>query len=235
MPNMMPCESHSYDVSPHEGLYRSEEESPEFIHGKDDSLFNRIFTIGDTISNTIGDTIGNTLGSGRANGGETMSIGQVHSMSIPEDWVKRGGLDSKAMSGLSEYHPAGHHDVKLNSFYRGMRIGADAAQAFKECLEQAPHLIEKGSEELHGLTEILGEKARNFNIGKAFTEVLNGKKVLVVEGSYKDAEHTTSQTRYIDSDGTGSAVQELSYTAPGALFKAYKAAAEGAIKSIIWK
>lgn len=166
---------------------------------------------------------------------EVMSTGQVGAMKLPDGWVKRDSVNLKANAGLVEYHPAGDNDVKLNSYYRGNRISEDGAKAFKDCLSSAAHAITKGSEELKSLAEVIGDSTGNFNISKASTEVLNGKKVLVVEGSHKDAEHTTSQTVYVDSDGTGSAIQEISYTAPGALFKAHLGAAEQAIKSIIWK
>lgn len=166
---------------------------------------------------------------------ESMSAGQIESMNIPDTWVKREPVNLKSGAGLVEYHPGDNNDVRLNSFYRGNRIGDDAAKAFKHCLNETPHHIAKGSEELKSLTEVLGDKANNFNIAKAFTDVLNGKKVLVVEGEYKNAEHTTSKTVYVDSDGTGSAVQELSYSAPGALYKAHLTEAEKSMKSIIWK
>lgn len=166
---------------------------------------------------------------------ESMSTGQINSMDVPTDWVKRDGVHLRAGAGLDEYHPAGNNDVRLNSFYRGQRISFDAAKAFKDCLSNAPHQIAKGSDELTSLSEVLNDRSRNFNVTQVYTEILNGKKVLIVEGAYKDAEHTTSKTIYVDSDGTGSAIQEISYTAPGALYKAHLPAAENALKSITWK
>jgi microcompartment protein CcmK/EutM len=156
-------------------------------------------------------------------------------MNVPEGWVKRDGVKLKANAGLVEYHPAGDNDVRLNSYFRGNRISDDGAKAFTDCLNGAVHAIAKGSEELKSLSEVIDDKSGNFNISSAFTEVLNGKKVLVVEGAYKDAEHTTSRSVYVDSDGTGSVVQEISYTAPGSIYKTHLPAAEKALKSIKWK
>ncbi len=59
--------------------------------------------------------------------------------------------------------------------------------------------------------------------------------VLLVEGSYKDKDHTGSKTIYVDSDGTGSALQEISYSAPGKDYAAHASEAEKALKSISWK
>lgn len=166
---------------------------------------------------------------------EILSTGQIDSMTIPEGWVKRDSANLKTNSGLVEYHPAGDNDVRLNSYYRGNRISDDGAKAFKDCLDSAVHAIIRGSKELNSLAEVINDNTGNFNVSTAFTEVLNGKKVLVVEGSHKDAEHTTSRTVYVDSDGTGSAVQEIAYIATGSLYKAHAAAAEKAFKSITWK
>ncbi len=217
MVNMMPSEVCKVDVS---GISQAK------VDWSPDSLFTRVYS-------------DNTARSATNNAPESqsnyISTGQIELMKVPTDWVKRDNVNLKANDGLVEYHPADNHDVRLNSSFRGNRISEDAAKAFTNCLKAVEHSIAKGSEELKSLAEVIDDKSRNFNISKAFTEDLNGKRVLVVEGAYKDTEHTTTQTRYVDSDGTGSAVQEISYTAPGALFNAHLPAAEKAIKSILWK
>lgn len=188
-----------------------------------DSLFAKVFGSDKTAS------------SATATKSETISSGQINSMSVPEGWLKRGPVNLRAGEGLAEFHAPSDSDVRLNSYYRGNRISNDGASAFKKCLDSVAHAITKGSDEMKSLSEVLDGKSRYFNISSAFTEELNGKKVLVVEGSHKDAEHTTSRTVYVDSDGTGSAVQEITYSAPGATFKAHLPEAEKAMKSIKWK
>ncbi len=214
MVNMMPRETHSLE-------FKSIAQKQLAVAG--DDLFLNVFGNDKMIS------------SATPAKNEYMTTGQVDSMTIPEGWVKRDSVNLKANSGLVEYHPAGDNDVRLNSYYRGYRISAEGANVFKECLASAAHAISKGSNELNSLAEVINDKTGNFNVSSASTEVLNGKKVLVVEGSYKDAEHTTSRTVYVDSDGTGSAVQEISYIATGSLYKAHAGAADKAFKSIIWK
>lgn len=166
---------------------------------------------------------------------ETLSSGQIDSMNVPVNWLERPPVRLQSGAGLIEYHAPNDSDVRLNSYYRGNRISDEGAKAFKKCLADPTHEIAKGSEELASLAEVLDGKTRNFNVSKAFTDELNGKKVLIVEGSYKDAEHTTSRTVFIDSDGSGSAIQELAYSAPGASYNAHLPEAEKSIKSIKWK
>jgi hypothetical protein len=162
----------------------------------------------------------------------TISTGQIEAMSVPDGWVKRADVRLAAGAGLVEYHPPGHNDIRLNSFYRGSRISAEAAQAFNQCLAKPPHDLKQ--DELQTLSQVLRDKSYDFN-GSAKTEDLNGKRVLVVEGRYTDKEHTASQTIYVDSDGTGSAVQEISYTACAQDYQANLNKAQKAFNSIIWK
>jgi hypothetical protein len=162
-----------------------------------------------------------------------ISTGQIEAMSVPDGWVKRDDVNLQAGAGLVEYHPPGHDNICLNSFYRGSRVSTEAAAAFKDCLAQPPHQLQ--SKELKALQEILRDKSSDFDIYFAKTSDLNGKRVLSVEGRYKDPNHTGSQTIYVDSDGTGSAVQEISYTASGKDYQNNLAQAHKAFKSIIWK
>jgi hypothetical protein len=161
-----------------------------------------------------------------------ITTGQIEALAVPDGWIKRKGVRLPAGAGLVEYHPPGHDDIRLNSFYRGSRISDDAARAFKECLAKPPHDVTP--DELQTLSQVLRDKSYDFK-GSARTEDLNGKRVLIVQGHYTDKEHTGSQTIYVDSDGTGSAVQEISYTASGQDYQMSLDKAQKAFKSIIWK
>ena len=170
---------------------------------------------------------------GKTKGSALISTGQIAAMSVPNGWVAREAVTLPAGAGLIEYHPVGHDDIRLNSFYRGRRISAEAAQAFKDCLAQSPHALQ--SAELKALSEVLRDKSYDFEIIFARTEDLNGRRVLSVEGTYKDPARTKSRTIYVDSDHTGSAVQEISYTANSKDYQGHLTEAETALKSIIWR
>jgi len=170
---------------------------------------------------------------GEPKGKAVISTGQIAGMSVPNGWVAREAVTLPAGAGLIEYHPVGHDDIRLNSYYRGRRISAEAAQAFKDCLAQPPHALQ--SAELKALSEVLRDKSYDFDIIFAKTEDLDGRRVLSVEGTYKDPAHTRSRTIYVDSDHTGSAVQEISYTANSKDYQGHLTEAETALKSIIWR
>jgi len=165
-------------------------------------------------------------------GGAVIFTGQIEAISVPNGWVARKAVSLPTGVGLIEYHPVGHNDIRLNSYYRGMRIGAEAALAFKDSLAQPPHALK--SAELKALSMVLRDKSYDFEIIFARTEDLNGRRVLSVEGTYKDPAHTRSRTIYVDSDHTGSVVQEISYTASSKDYQNHLTEAETALKSIIW-
>ena len=154
-------------------------------------------------------------------------------MTVPHGWVARKDVHLPAGAGLTEFHAPGNDNIRLNSYYRGSRVNPAAAAAFKDCLAKPPHQLQ--SKELTDLAEVLGDKSSDFDIFFARTADLNGKRVLSVEGSYKDKDHTGSKTIYVDSDGSGSAVQEISYSATGKDYPSHLSEAEKAFKSIIWK
>jgi hypothetical protein len=189
-----------------------------------DNLFNRVF---DTTS--MNHAMNNSMNQDKSS---IISTGQIESMNVPTGWVKRGKVSLRAGAGLVEYNPVGQENVRLKSFYRGNSVSDEAASAFKDCLNKPPHLLKP--EELKGLSEILRDKAYDFK-GSAKTEDLNGKRVLVLEGRYSDEKHTSTQTIYVDSDGTGSAIQEIAYTASGKDYTANLVKAQKAFKSIVWK
>ncbi len=181
-----------------------------------DSLFNRIFRNNQTLTDQ-----------------QQISTGQIQAMAVPAGWERRADSQLPAGAGLTEFHAPGQDNVRLNSFYRGSRVGAEAARAFHECLAKPPHQLH--ANEIKALSQVLGDKDDGFDIFFARTVDLNGKRVLSVEGSFKDKDHTSEKTIYVDTDGTGSAVQEISYAACGKDYQRYLGEAEKAFRSIVWK
>jgi len=164
--------------------------------------------------------------------GPIMTVGQVSSMVIPEKWEKRSPEDMPAGAGLVEYHAPGVQDVRLNSFYRGRRINPTTGKYFHDALQAVPH--ELTGIELENLQEVFDDKrSTNFDARSARTEEWNGRKVLILTGRYK-SDPIFGQTIYVDSDGTGTAVQELSFTAPEKLYERFLPDAQKSLKSIKW-
>lgn len=172
--------------------------------------------------------------------GTTVSQGQVAEMLLPPNWTE--GRHQGAVSGTSSYRdfsPPGERDVKICFFYRGRRMSQDASQAFSNLLKEPAHLLKEDEAKAlfnPPLKEILRDKAipDGFNLESAKTEVVNGKKVLIIEGFFPGIQERT-RAMYIDSDGTGSAVQEVYYQAPKDKFMKHQPNANAAFKSIKWK
>lgn len=164
-----------------------------------------------------------------------VSIGQVDTLKIPPGWKE--GKAAKPAGGASllrEFHPADNQEVKLCFFYRGTRISDTTGKKFHKVIEHPPHIL--SSSEVESLREILREKANPavFKAAAAKTEDIDGKRVLIVEGRYSKTD-TETRTIFVDSDGSGTAVQEIFYQAPKADYARHLQVASNALKSIRWK
>lgn len=164
-------------------------------------------------------------------------IGQIKAMDLPSTWTA-GTVQQNvfAADAYKEFNPDKDVDVKMCFYYRGIRTGRYAGEAFQKVLKEAPHDL--SDEEYSSLQETLRNKdADYFTKTSARTEDINGKRVLVVEGSFSNnkSNQTDNKTIYVDSDGTGTAVQEIYFQAPAGKYKQYAADADRAFKSINWK
>ncbi len=164
-----------------------------------------------------------------------VSIGQVDTLKLPPGWKEGQSLKpTGGASLLREFHPTDNKDVKLCFFYRGTRISEAGGKDFHKIIEQPPHIL--SSSEVESLRETLREKAnpQEFKTLVAKTEDIDGKRVLVIEGSYSKTD-TESRTILVDSDGSGTAVQEIFYQAPKSDYAQHLPVAIAALKSIRWK
>ncbi len=168
-------------------------------------------------------------------GNEINNLGQIDKMEMPGGWQAGPDYNSAQHAATyQEYHPNGAPDCQIGFYYRGKRTSDFGGKNFHELLDKAPH--ELSPEELRSVKETLRDKAdpNDFTLSSARTEDLNGKRVLIVEGRY-NAIQQDSKHIFVDSDGSGTAVQELFFQAPKEKFPQYKKAADEAIKSIRWK
>ena len=171
----------------------------------------------------------------KAPSAEVKDLGQVEKMTMPSGW-EAGPDYSKRQHAASyqEFHPPGQPECQLGFYYRGRRTSETAGELFKDVLAKPAH--ELSGAEYASLQEVVRDKAKaeDFTVKTAHTEEINGKKVLVVEGRYNgnqnDAKHM-----FIDSDGTGTAVQEVFFQASKEKFAKYGNAADQAMRSVVWK
>lgn len=172
----------------------------------------------------------------RASGIQVIDRGQISSMSMPAGFEKGKAVGGTyANDSFQEYHLSSNANVKFYFEYRGRRMGTESSKVFHDTLEKPPHTL--APQEIESLHQVLGANRSNkddFKINSARTEDLNGKRVLTIEGRYPH-HGLSARTVFVDSDGTGSAVQEITFQAPTAEFFKNTAVSLNALKSIKWK
>lgn len=160
--------------------------------------------------------------------------GQVKSMQLPEGWFEREVEETTSHTFMRQFQAADNEEVTLSFYYRGHRTSDGDATNFLRVLGQPDH--ELSSEEAKSVRSIIrnASDADWFLTNSIRTENLKGKCVLMLEGIWK-ASDLADLGVFVDSDGTGSAVQEIHFTAPKDEYSKYLAMIEEALKSVKWK
>jgi hypothetical protein len=113
-------------------------------------------------------------------------------------------------------------------------MAQETSERFRNLLAAPLHsLTQVELEDLRQLLQTRSDPA-SFRAMVAKTQDIHGKRVLVIEGLFlKHALH--ARTLYVDTDGTGSAVQEITFQAPNARFVKNLLQGVKSLESIIWK
>jgi hypothetical protein len=167
-------------------------------------------------------------------GMELQDQGQIDKVTLPKGWVI-GKLPAGATTSgtLKLFSPADDPDARLGFFYRGQRTSDSSGAAFKSVLEKPAHTLTPA--EIAEVKEVLRDKdPASFKTLSVRTEDLAGRRVLIVEGTYTGFNHD-AYSIYVDSDGTGSAVQELWFEAPKASYVKQLKSVKDSLSSIKWK
>lgn len=165
---------------------------------------------------------------------DVTNVGAVDRLTLPAGWV--AGKETNNIGGLGrsqQYTAPGTENVELTLFDRGRRYNSNAA-AFKDVLSKPAHDLTAAEQK--SLGSILGnyEDTRAFKMSSCKTEDLNGKCVLVIEGTWNVNGHR-SHSVLVSPDGTGSTVQEIFYKAPQDQYEKHLPSVQSSMKSIRWK
>lgn len=158
-------------------------------------------------------------------------IGQIKQMTLPMGYV----LDKDPSDLLlKEYYAESDDRVRFSFYYRGHRIPEAQGEIFKQMLAAGPRDL--GLPDLEPISLIVMNVVlpEYFDFGNARISDLCGRRVLIVDGYWK-GDGTSAFAVYVDSDGTGTAIQEIHFVAPPQLYPLYLEAAKSALKTIIWK
>lgn len=159
--------------------------------------------------------------------------GQIKSMELPEGWLECPLEKRTASDYIREFRAPTNEDVKIAFYYRGNRIGQGGATDFLTVLALPDH--ELSSEEFESVDVVVrnASDADFFLLSSSRTETIKGKRLLIVEGIWKKS-GLVDLGLFIDSDKTGSAVQEVHYEAPEKDYEHFVEQVEKAFQTIVW-
>lgn len=160
------------------------------------------------------------------------NVGAIGSLKLPPGFV--AGVQEDDNRLFKQYLLGNDHDVKLYIEYRGRRINRKYGAKFVELLNKKPHEVDK--KEVYHYSPVFPDQSikEDFEITLAKTEQINGKTVLTIEGNYLKHK-IRARTIYIDTDGTGSAIQQVTFQAPYDKASKYFPGGMTALQSIEWK
>lgn len=151
------------------------------------------------------------------------------------------------------FTPPGLKEVEISLFFRGRKLDATAAAAFKKVLRQPSHPLKE--QEFLDLSRVMlnmgdnqyidpdlrGSQPPNCVIQMAETGSINGKSVLVVQGTFQDSKGKPVNeccNVFIDGEGSGQYVFEIYLVVPAQLgpsiFQQQLGLFRGSIATIEW-
>ncbi|GEM_PF-1400819 len=160
----------------------------------------------------------------------------ITKISVPKEWnkaVNEAGFGEMAKS--VSFTPPEGDGAELALYDRGFPIAKSEGDKFRAVLEKEPHVLD--AKEIDSLTEqvlgTIGDKSA-FDIKNAETKIVNGKKVLAVEGDWKDGGKKFYGC-YIPKDENFRQIQEVYFEGTEPNFTQLKPQALKSISSIQWK
>ena len=166
---------------------------------------------------------------------EIRNYGRVEFMSMPAGWLETV-LDKQPTdkSKRREFHHPTNPRARICLYFRGYKISNAASDNFRLLLSKRPHFLTPL--ELKSSAEVLTDRgvSDKFRLLVAATRDISNNTVLVIEGSECTSQED-AYILYIDIDGSGSLIQEISFQGPPHEFPHSFAQAMSAFKSIQWR
>ena len=166
---------------------------------------------------------------------ELRDEGQVKFLAMPPGFVAcPEPVREFDVQFLRRFASSDNPQVQLSFFYRGQPTDELTGTNFRSVLSAPAHKLSK--EELANIEIVLRDAGEPdwFDLASAATELLSGKTVLSIEGTWRKSQ-LYDWGIFIDVDGSGCIIQEIHYTAPLAVQNLYAAAVKAALATIVWK
>ena len=158
--------------------------------------------------------------------------GRIRSMAVPEGWEPAQEIDDRYV--LRELAAVAEPKATLSFYWHNKALPPSVGEELAAVLDKPPHDLT--AEELSEINLILRNQAdaEYFELTDIRTEDLAGKRVLAVEGLWKESGNRSYGFILPDSED-GLYVQEVYFCAPQEVYEEYAGAALQAFASIDWK
>jgi hypothetical protein len=156
-----------------------------------------------------------------------------------EDRSQRGRGTDLGSFEVTEWHHLVARRAKIVHWDRGasFELTDDGAKNFQEYLKNDPGKQLKGEKAESDLAEVLGngvyDNEGNFETVSLHTKIIDGKKVLVLEADWKEAQPPMrSYGVFIDTKGDGKHIDQVWFIAPAQRYAKLLPEAKRSIESI---
>jgi len=163
-------------------------------------------------------------------------FGQFSDLEVPGKWIRQRKQAGSVMSSCFLQFQLENEPQTLLCYYtRGFPAGISATSAFREIMAKRPHALDM--QERQSILEILRDKspAKDFKITSLRTIDLDGRRTLIVEGTFT-LSNLNCVCMFIDGgEGTNKCmIEEVSYIAPRTNYYLHYASVTRAFNKVTW-
>jgi hypothetical protein len=163
-------------------------------------------------------------------------FGQFSDLEVPGKWVRQRKQAGSVMSSCFLQFQLENEPQTLLCYYtRGFPAGISATSAYREIIAKPPHPLDM--QERQSILEILRDKspAKDFKITSLRTVDLDGRRALMVEGTFMIS-GLSCVCMFVDGgEGTNKClIEEVSYIAPKPNYYLHYASIMRAFNKLTW-
>jgi hypothetical protein len=161
-------------------------------------------------------------------------FGSMLSFEVPADWADSERRPVVGGRHLRKLMLSSNAAVRFCHYLRTVTLSRPATDAFQKVIYSEFHRLT--TSEIDSLAEVLEgmSNKEKFELAQADTGYVNGRRVLRVQGSWRELKEQT-MCIFVDVEGDGSTVEQIYFTAPQELFSHFASTAETIFESIKWK
>ena len=163
-----------------------------------------------------------------------ITFGSIRKMQLPSGWIDvSDSLRSSGARNVHRFEPLLSDGASLTFILDHCPITAQTRQALGQVLTSEPHQL--NNDELAGLVGVIDElsKPDQFKMEDVCTLDWNGRRCVGLSGSSTETDARSMLFYFLSGDDM-SRREQVSFTAPSALFSEYKQVVMSCFKTIQW-